>query len=86
MTAHEAHKKFTTTLKELVVIACTEYDSCFVFQAVPPKYATKELVDKVFDSLYSVSKNSGKVTRFKPFDIPAAEFERGKRLLEYNKF
>lgn len=86
MTAQEAHRKFTTTIGKLVIVACTEYDSRFVFQAVPPKYAKPELIDKTFDSLYSVEKKTGKIARFRPFDISEEEYQRGKRLSEYDKF
>jgi hypothetical protein len=84
MTVQEAYRNITKTLDKMVVMSCHEYDSVFVFHLVPPDYATKELASEVFDSLYSVSKDTGEIKRFTPFDIPLDEYKRGKRITIYD--
>lgn len=84
MIVQEAYRKFTQQRKDLVVESCHEYDSCFVFQAVPREYASVKEAGEVFDSLYAVDKNSGEITPFKPFDMPLDEYNRGKRITIYD--
>ena len=84
MTAQEAYRIFTAARDDLVVMSCYEYYSRFVFHAVPPSYATAAKAKEVFDSLYSVVKNTGKVTQFTPFDISTDEYKRGKRITIYD--
>jgi hypothetical protein len=84
MTASEAYKKFTSKYDKLTVMSCHDYDSCFVFEAVPNNNAGTEAQHVVFDSLFSVDKSSGEILPFKPFDIPADEYKRGKRIRIYD--
>ena len=79
----EAYNIFTTARKDLTINTCYEYDSCFVFQAVPHKLANSKDSDTAFDSLYFVDKRSGKCGMFKPFDIPAEEYKRGKKVVNF---
>lgn len=85
MIVQEAYKAFTQARPYLEVLSCHEYDSCFVFHAVPPEFTTPDKADQVFDSLFAVNKTSGKITRFTPFDISADEYKRGKRIAIYDK-
>lgn len=85
MTAQEAYKMFKQTKPELVVMSCHEYDSCFVFHAVPPSFATKEKASRTFNSLFAVDKRNNDVTAFTPLDIPTNEYKRGKRLPIFDK-
>lgn len=84
MTAGEAYKKFTSEYEKLTVISCYEYDTCFVFEAVASEHAGTEAQHMVFDSTYSVNKETGEVIPFKPIDIPADEYKRGKRIRVYD--
>ncbi len=80
MPVDEAYKIFKTNYPNLVIKSCYEYDSRFVFEAVNPKYANVTKDDIVFDCLYSVEKENGDLTPFKPFDIPANEYKRGRKV------
>lgn len=80
MTAQEAYKTFMTERAGMVVLSCHEYDSCFVFQAVGSKMADNPEASKVFDSLYAVDKKTGKISAFKPFEMPIEEYKRGKKI------
>lgn len=81
MTASEAYKKFTSEYEKLTVISCYEYDTCFVFEGVSKNFVGTEAQHMVFDSTYSVNKETGEVAPFKPFDIPDDEYKRGKKIL-----
>lgn len=80
MTVDEAYKIFKSKYANLVIKSCYEYDSRFVFEAVHPKYADATEDTIIFDCLYSVEKESGNLTPFKPFDIPANEYKRGQKV------
>ena len=79
MTVKEAYELFKSTYNKLVVRSCYEYDSCFVFEAVSPKYVDVK-DDIIFDCIYSVEKTTGKLTSFKPFDISPDEYKRGREV------
>lgn len=76
----DAYGLFLNTYKELEALACYEYDSCFVFNAVPKKLANSKDAETMFDSLYSVNKSTGKISTFKPFDMPIEEYRNGKKI------
>ena len=84
MKVDEAYKKFTSEYEKLTVVSCYEYDSCFVFEALSSNFVGAEEQDMVFDSTFAVMKDSGKITAFKPFNIPADEYKRGKRIRIYD--
>lgn len=81
MTASEAYNKFISENDNLVVLSCYEYDSCFVFEAVPSNRANTDAQHMVFDSQIAVNKTSGEIAVFKPFDVPIDEYKRGKKIL-----
>ena len=84
MTVSEAYKNFNSEYKNLTVLSCYEYDTRFVFEAVSNNFAGTEAQNMVFDSLFSVDKKNGEISVFKPFDIPADEYKRGKRIRIYD--
>lgn len=84
MNVQESYKKLTEKFPERIVLSCYEYESCFVFQVVDKKYADVENANEVLDSLFSVDKKTGEIAAFKPFNIPADEYKRGKRIRIYD--
>ena len=82
MTLKEACNIFRSNekCKNLSILSCYEYDSCFVFQAVSENYVKSKDADKVFDSLYSVNKKDGDIVSFRPFHISVDEYRRGKKV------
>lgn len=85
MTVQEAYKEFRHKKSELTIMSCYEYESCFVFHAVPPEFATPEKAAAIFDSLYSVNKETGSISTFRPLDLPVEERKRGRHLPIYDK-
>lgn len=83
-TVQEAYRLFTSARSDLTVLSCYEYSSCFVFQAVPKDRVKDKYAIVAYDSLFSVDKKTQKVAMFKPFDIPASEYKRGKRITIYD--
>jgi hypothetical protein len=83
MTAKEAYNIFRKIRKDLVTISCHEYKTAFVFQAIPPKYVGTEEANKVFDSLYSIDKNTGQCRGFNPMLMPIEEYRNGKRVINF---
>lgn len=80
MTVEEAYSKFKKEYSDLVILSCHEYESRFVFYAVPSEYAGTDKQNKVFDSLYSVQKKDGTMSLFTPFDISEEEYDNGKKI------
>lgn len=85
ISVQEAYHNFTQARKDLEVWACHEYDSRFVFLAVPKTVGTLADAITTFDSLFSVEKKNGEVTRFLPTDVTADEYKRGKRITIYDR-
>ena len=84
MTVQEAYKTFKNTEPKLEVMSCHEFDTRFVFHAVPSKFATPDQAAKILDSLFSVDKKTGKISTFTPLDIPTDEYKRGKHIPIYD--
>lgn len=80
MTVEEAISKFKTDHPDLVILSCNEYESRFVFHAVPSEYVGTEQENMAFDSLYSVHKKNGEITPFTPLDITEEEYDSGKNV------
>lgn len=80
MTAQEAYRAFRNYKPDLEVMSCHEYESCFVFHGVPPKFATLEKADQVFNSLFAIDKKSGGIRVFQPLDLSANERQTVKRI------
>lgn len=78
MTARDAYLFFSSRNKNLLVRSCYEYDSIFVFDAIPK--TIKDRNSEMLDSLYSVSKSNGQIRSFKPYDISLEEYENGKKI------
>lgn len=83
MTAKDAYKVFTKKCKGLVVLSCYEYESRFVFNAVPKEYANTTEATTMMDISYFVEKSTGGVGKFKPFLIPMAEYKAGKQITDF---
>ena len=81
MTIKQAFALVSIKYPKLVAIRCVEFDSCFVFQMVPPKY--KNTPDIVYDCLNSVDKKTGEVRTFQPFHIPVEEYRNGKEIKNF---
>lgn len=85
MTVKEAYVKVTSTVKNMVVESCYEYDTLFVFNMTPPNYRPSKPNDILMDSSYFVNKKTGKVGVFQPFQIPLEEYKRGKKVMNYKE-
>lgn len=81
MTAKDAYLHFMSKYKNYVVRTCYEYDSIYVFDAIPN--SIKDVNALVLDSLWSVDKKNGKILNFKPFHISLSEYERGRKVIDY---
>lgn len=83
MTVKDAYKVFIKKCENMVVLSCYEYNSRFVFNAVPKKYAKSKDVDMMLDISYFVEKSTGAVGKFKPFLIPMDEYKAGKQIKDF---
>ena len=85
ITAQDAYRLFSNEMDGLTVVTGYEYDTCFVFNAVPDKYVGDKDREKLLDTAYSVNKRSGKIGRFNPLFMPAAEYKRGRRIVIFDR-
>ena len=85
ITVQEAYRTLTSELRGMSALSCHEYDSRYVFNAVPTRYADDKDADRRFDTLYSVDKKTGEIKRFTPMDIPLGEYKRGKRITIFDR-
>lgn len=83
MTAKDAYAVFSKKCENLVVLSCYEYESRFVFNAVPKKHANSKDANMMMDISYFVEKSTGAVGKFKPFLIPMAEYKAGKQITDF---
>jgi hypothetical protein len=83
MTAKEAYKVFSKKFDKLVALTCYEYESRFVFNAVPKKYEHSKESAAMLDSSYFVEKSTGAIGKFKPFLIPLVEYKAGKQIKDF---
>ena len=81
MIVEQAHKLLIDKMSNWTAIACFEYNTVFVFNIVPTKDANANTT--MFDSLFSVDKQSGEIKNFKPFDISLEEYRAGKEIKNF---
>ena len=85
ITAQDAYRIFSAESDGLTVIAGYEYDSYFIFNAVPDRYVDKKDRVELLDTAYAVDKQSGKVGRFYPLSMTVDEYRRGKRIVIFDR-
>lgn len=83
MTANDAYRILSGKRSDLIVRTCIEYDTCFVFQAIPKSYARDKGVDELYDSLYRVDKATSKCYSFNPLDLSPEEYKRGRQISDF---
>lgn len=76
MTVEEAYSVFKNEFPDLDAQTCHEYESRFVFNTA----SSSDITNMAIDTLYSVHKTDGSLTRFTPFDISEEEYEAGREV------
>lgn len=80
MTAQEAHEFLVKKYKGLVAIDCHEFDSVYVFHAVPEEIVDTDKAVLKYDSLYSIDKKTGECRGFNPMMLSPDDYNRGKKI------
>lgn len=75
MTPNMAYNILISKYPDLYVRTCHEYDSAFVFNAIPSFIPDKK--KEIFDSLYGIDKKTRNIFTFQPFSISQDEYDRG---------
>lgn len=78
MKVKDAINKFLEKFPDKKIIEGYEYDSIFVFSAVSQETEVGD--EPFFDCQFSVNKETGKISTFKPFFITIDEYKNGKKL------
>lgn len=81
MTAKEAYAIFISKTKDMFIRSCYEFDSVYVFDAIPNTIKDKKA--NIFDSLWGIDKKTKEVFTFQPYNISDEEYARGKKIENY---